>query len=145
MSVSAENYIEQIAVLILQGNESLSGYTVVRVNEETNPGVNRIVVKAMPRQVELFGKDQRTPKAWRIPTEITVHREQGAGVSDFDTAIAGIQSAFASGATVPTEASDLAAGQFPAGLHVEDTDDGEADHSENVRTRSKVFNWIAVA
>lgn len=140
MPATIENYCEQVAILLLAGQVSLAGFSLVRFDEDGQVVKDRIVVKASPREVELNGINQQSVFAWRIPLSVTVHlvtRSEAA----MDSYILAVQNAF-TGTPAPT-AVTLALAQFPGGLQIDDTDDGERENDDNARNRTKSFNFIA--
>ncbi len=138
--MSLELNCENLEVALLQAQGTLSGFAVLNFEKDTAPNKDRIVVHAMPRQVELEAYNAFiTPKVWRVPVEVSVHL-MTRSASTLDTVIAAIQAA--NDGTPPAAVVTTATGLFPNGVNIEDTDEGEADHTDNERTRAKLFNFI---
>ena len=138
---SLENYCEQIEIILLQAQAALSGFQIVREMEDSAADKDRIVVKSSPREVALYGINQSTPVAWRFPVTVTL-KLATRSKADFDTCIAAIEAA--NTGTPPSSAVTLATTAFPSGVKIENTDQGEVAHGDNVRERTKAFNFIAV-
>jgi hypothetical protein len=138
--MSTELNCENLEVLLLQAQASLAGVSVVNFEKDTATDKDRIVVRAMPREVELPShKQDSTPFAWRVPVEVTVHL-MTRNTTTLDTLITAVQAA--NSGTPPASVVTAATSLFPSGLKIDDTDDGENDHSDNARTRTKIFNFI---
>lgn len=137
---SLELNCENLEIALLSAQASLSAFQVLNFAKDTASDQNRIVVKALPREVELAAhRLDAAPKAWRVPVEVTVHYQTPVA-ADFDTVIAAVQAA--NTGTPPAAVVTTATGLFPNGVLIEDTDDGGNEHSDNERTRPKVFNFV---
>lgn len=139
--MSLEKSAESVEILLLQGQAALSGFSINHYDEDTDPDKDRIIVKASPRQVSLPGKSLSEVRAWSIPVEITVHY-MTRNATSYDTVIAAIEAANDDGSTPPAAAVTAATSAFPGGCKIEDSDEGQNDHSDNSRTRSRTFNFI---
>jgi hypothetical protein len=147
MSTPLENYVEQIFVLALQAQTDLSGVTVVAETADAAPGAagNRITVKASPRQPVLPGLNPSTTRMSRIPVAVRVHL-QTRDAATYQTWVASIEAAFADGATLPAGALAIVTASLPSAcLYIDPTDEGDVEHSENIRQRGKTFNAIIAA
>lgn len=139
--MSLELDAENVEILLLQGQAALSGFEIDHFGKDSTSNKDRIIVHAMPREVELPGKGQNEAKVWRIPVEITVNYTTRTA-SGLDTVIAAIQAA--NTGTPAAAAVTAATTAFPNGCQIDDTDDGESDHTDNQRIHRKVFNFIIV-
>ena len=140
--MSLERDAESVEILLLQGQAALSGFAIKHFDEDTNPDIDRIIVKAEPRQVEVPGPSQNQALLWRIPVIVTVHYAT-QDASAFDTVVAAVEAANV--APFPGAAVTAATNAFNGGPDIDATDDGELDHSDNARTRSKTFNFVVNA
>jgi hypothetical protein len=142
MATTLENYCEQIEVLMLQAQAGLSGVSVVREDEDASAANDRVVVKAGPRQIELPGRVPGSVEFWKIPVTVTAHLvTRTSGTATIDTYAHAIEAA--NNTSAPAAALTIANAQFPNGLIVEETSDGQWDNEDNQRMRSKTFNFIA--
>lgn len=139
MSISLENYCEQIEALLLQGQTALAGVSIVRQDENSAARIDRIVVAHSPRETELFGPDGITPFIIRIPVAVTIHLVT-RNVSEMDTILNALNSAQSSSAPA---ALTLASTAFPGGLFIRPTDTSSRKSSGNSRTESRTFDFIA--
>jgi len=142
MADSLEQSCEQIEVLLLQAQAGLSGVSVVRYDEDTQVEKDRIIVKAMPREVELMGKGPNDIFFWRFPVSISVHLVSRSQAT-MDAYILAIEAA--NSGTPAAAAVTLATSKFPAGIDIDNTDSGSRENQDNARTRERVFNFIAKA
>lgn len=141
---SAENIIEQIEIALLGGQAALSGFSIVQFNDDDAADRDRIVVKCSPREIALPGTDPTKTSAWLFKCEIAIHLATRSA-STFDTVIAAVEAAHATGASIPSAAATLASANFANGLTVDSTNEGDMDHGGDKRSRAKVFNWTAIA
>jgi len=139
--MSLELDCENLEVALLAAQATLSGFEVKNfADDDDAPDINRIVVHAMPREVALPSfKLSVDPKAWRVPCIVTV-RVMSLTAAEFDAIIAAVQAA--NSGTPPAPVVTIATGLFPNGVLIEDTDDGDADHTENTQERTKRFDFI---
>jgi hypothetical protein len=139
--MSLELNCENLEVALLAAQAGLSGFEIKNfADDDTTPDKNRIVVHAMPREVELAShKLSVDPKVWRVPCLVTV-RTMSLTAAAFDAIIAAIQAA--NSGTPPPAVVTIATGLFPNGVLIEDTDDGDADHTDNNQERTKRFNFV---
>jgi hypothetical protein len=141
--MSLELSAENVEIVLLGQEGALSAFAIKHFHEDTDPDQDRIVVHAMPRQVECPGISQNEAKLWRIPVEVTIHA-MNLTASQFDAIIAAVQGA--NTAPFPAAAVTSAQTEFTAGgPDIDNTDEGESAHSDNERTHTKVFNFIVNA
>jgi hypothetical protein len=139
--MSIELNCENLEVALLVDQAALAGFEIKNFADDDGAvDKNRIVVQAMPREVELpaFRLD-RDPKVWRVPVNVTV-RSMSLTPSQLDAIITAVEAA--NGGTPPASVVTTAVGLFPNGVVIENTDDGDADHTDNTRERTKVFNFL---
>ena len=139
---SLENYAEQVEMLILQGQASLTGFSIVRFDEDEQAQKDRIVVKAEPKQIETPSHAPSVPpKSWRIPLSIEIYLVT-RDAAEMDAIVQAI--ATANNSTAPAPALTLANTAFPNGCQIEDTDSGNRSDQPNSRNRTVEYAFIAV-
>lgn len=136
--MSFENKCEQVEVLLLLAQAELQTFQVKRHDENTSALKDRLVVKALPRETELFSPDGLTPLVIKIPVDVTMHlvTRDAAQMDQLITAVAAAQSSDASGALALAQLS------FPNGCFIRLLDGGERDTSKNTRTCTRTMEFV---
>ena len=136
---SLENLAEQIETQLLSSVPALSGFSIVRQDEDEQAAKDRIVVSCAPRETEIFGADGITPAVLRLPVTVTIHLVTRSA-SQMDSLIAAVADAQA--AATPA-ALAIARATFPNGVFIKLADSGATKSGENGRAASRTFEFIA--
>src|SRR5688572_19094371 len=134
-----EKTVELIEIALLDGQADLNGFAKVAFDTDTHQNMDRVVVRCSPRKELLTKGNNITVVAWSFLLEVAVHYST-VDAAAMDTKIAAVEAAnVQSGSTAA--AVTLATAAFPGGFRIEETQDGERDHSADVRTRRRMFNF----
>lgn len=139
---SLENNCESVIIAILGASADLLNYQIVHEDDDDQADKDRIVVSASPREIALHGKDQSSVKAWQVDCRVEVFFVTRSE-SSYDDVIAAVEAAL-NAATPPAAALGIWVSSFPNGAQLEQINDGEADTSDNTRTRARAFRFIVI-
>lgn len=136
--MSLENYAEQVEILLLKGQTALAAMQVVREDENARAQIDRITVKASPRETELTGPDGVTPYVIRILVEVQIHLNT-ADAALMDSLITGVDAAQSSAVT---SAITLATSAFPGGCFIRPLDNGTRANADNCRKFKRGYELV---
>jgi hypothetical protein len=147
MSDPLELTVEKLAVGLLRASSDvlavIPSERIFVEADDTGPEqdrCDRIVCTSSPREPERTGHIPTLVLVWRVPLAVTIHSTT-LSADQMQSAIDGIQAAFA---VAPTDALldeflDAQVGE------VVDTEEGDFETQQDLRKRSKTWNFLATA
>lgn len=138
---SLEKNCIAVEIALLQNQADLSGVSVVDYDTDAAANKDRIVVKAYPREPEIYRHSTGRAQLYRVTVDVEIIMGTKSA-STMDTYVAAVEAA--NRGSAPASVVTLAETYFSTyGLHVAQSPDGEKDGDGTpARHRVKTFHFV---